>query len=116
LISSILVFSLTIKDKIIKYGLSGKNELVEIYEEELVKITKERKILELEDPTDWLKQYLSKINNETILILTNPSKIIDTTNVSIKKDFINTLFEGQLFYSKKEGIQTPSFPFIYQIF
>jgi hypothetical protein len=105
-----------IKDKIIEYDLLGKNELVEIYEEELVKIRKERKVLELEDPTDWLEQYLSKVSDEAILIFTNPSKIIDSTNVSIKKDFVNTLFEWQLFYSKKEGIQTPSFPFIYKLF
>jgi len=102
-----------LKDKLIKQDLSP--ELSEIYEEELVNLVKKKKTLE-ENKDLWIDNEISKISETTVKYFTNPNEIIDITNVSVKRDFINTLFEWELFYSKKWGIQTPSFPFIYQVF
>ena len=91
------------------------SELLEMYEEELVNLIKQKKILE-ENKKQWIENGIVKISETTLRYFTNPHEIININNVSIKRDFINTLFEGQLFYIKKWGIQTPSFPFVYQLY
>ena len=59
---------------------------------------------------------IEKLIQENKTILENPVFIQELENLELKRSLTGALLSSQIYYNKKNGIQTPSIPLIYANF
>ena len=94
---------------------TDQESLVGLYEKKLITLTEEKEKLEHELWSRVIDEIdLPKMITNTRSIILNPGLVWEYKDVGLKKIFVSILFNNQIFYNKKNEIQTPRTPLLYR--
>gem|GEM_PF-2858775 len=93
-----------------------QESLISMYEKKLVELHTEQKEIEEEIAVNKSNHIdLPYIITNTKPILANPLFLWENPDNKLKSLMLSFMFSNQIFYNKKNGIQTPMIPLIYSL-
>ena len=99
--------------------LATNNEkLVYLYENQMIGFLNEEETInnKLSKGETYTDIDIERLIEETKAILENPISIRNIESLELKRLLIGVLFNNEIYYNTKSGIQTPSIPLIYATF
>ena len=93
-------------------------KLITLYETQMINLLEEGETLKNKLSKDevYTDIDIEMLIQENKTILENPVFIWELENLELKRLLTGVLFNGQIYYNKESGIQTPSIPLIYANF
>lgn len=93
-------------------------KLIALYETQMINLLEEGETLKNKLSKDevYTDIDIERLIQENKTILENPVFIRELENLELKRLLTGVLFNSQIYYNKKSGIQTPSIPLIYANF
>ncbi len=93
-----------------------EESLIKMYEQKLVSLCTERDSIGSElSANDQMKIDLPYLITNTKPILVNPLSVRHIPDPKLKSMLLAFIFSNQIYYNKKNGIQTPKIPLIYSL-
>ena len=93
-------------------------KLIALYETQMINLLEEGETLKNKLSKDEVYSDIDieRLIQENKTILENPVFVWELENLELKRLLTGVLFNSQIYYNKKSGIQTPSIPLIYANF